>query len=206
MNLYIDFSLREKCKLFYISKGVNKIMKNNVIEVVKLSKHFNQVMVVDQVDLIVQEGEIFGLIGPNGAGKSTTIECILGTKKRDSGSVKVLNTDPGLNRAIFEEIGVQFQDSHYPDRIKVKEICELTASLYKNKIDWKLLLKQFEMYDKLNQMVSSLSGGERQKLSVIQALLHNPKIVFLDEITTGLDPLARREVWSFLKSLKEYFL
>lgn len=179
-------------------------MSNEVIVVSDLTKNYGQLKAVDKLNLKINAGEIFGLLGPNGAGKTTTIECILGTKKRNDGNVEILNMDPVSDRKrLFEKVGVQFQDSFYPDRIKVKEICELVASLYSKTIDWKSMLIKFSLEDKINQQVSSLSGGERQKLSVILALLHEPKIVFLDELTTGLDPLARREVWSFLKSLKE---
>lgn len=179
-------------------------MSNEVIVVSDLTKNYGQLKAVDKLNLKIKAGEIFGLLGPNGAGKTTTIECILGTKKRNDGIVEILNMDPISDRKkLFEKVGVQFQDSYYPDRIKVKEICELVSSLYSKTIDWKSMLIKFNLEDKVNQLVSSLSGGERQKLSVILALLHKPKIVFLDELTTGLDPLARREVWSFLKSLKE---
>lgn len=179
-------------------------MSNEVIVVSDLTKNYGQLKAVDKLNLKIKAGEIFGLLGPNGAGKTTTIECILGTKKRNDGIVEILNMDPISDRKkLFERVGVQFQDSYYPDRIKVKEICELVSSLYSKTIDWKSMLIKFNLEDKVNQLVSSLSGGERQKLSVILALLHKPKIVFLDELTTGLDPLARREVWSFLKSLKE---
>ncbi len=179
-------------------------MENEIIVVTGLTKKYGQVKAVENLNITVKEGEIFGLLGSNGAGKSTTIECMLGLKKRDSGSVQILKMNPLTNRRkLFNEVGVQFQESYYPDRIKVKEMCELTSSLYNKPIDWMGMLKRFELNDKTNQTVSKLSGGERQKLSVILALLHNPKVVFLDELTTGLDPAARKEVWKFLKGLKE---
>ncbi|MTI66121.1 MAG: ABC transporter ATP-binding protein [Firmicutes bacterium] len=177
-------------------------MVKEFIKAKGIKKTYDHVKAVDNLDITVNKGEIFGLIGPNGAGKSTAIECILGTKKKDSGSVDILNMDPINNRKrVFEEIGVQFQDSYYPDRIKVKEMCQLVASLYTKSIDWREMLSKFGLSDKSKQMISELSGGERQKLSVILALLHKPKIVFLDELTTGLDPSARRQMWNFLKSL-----
>lgn len=179
-------------------------MDKAVIKINNLTKTYGNLTAVDHLDIVVEQGEIFGLLGPNGAGKSTTIECMLGIKKRNKGSVEILGMEPSTsNKKIYEQIGVQFQASHYPDKIKVWEMCELVSSLYSKSIDWKQIIKKFGLEDKTNQLVSDLSGGERQKLSVILALLHKPKVVFLDELTTGLDPVARREVWSFLKTLKE---
>ena len=138
-------------------------------------------------------GEIFGLLGPNGAGKTTTLECILGTKKPDGGSVELLGGDPVKDRRIiFDKVGVQFQSSAYPERIRVWEMCEMTASLYRKKSEWEYLLSEFGLIEKKKTSVEDLSGGERQKLSLVLAMIHQPEIVFLDELTTGLDPLARR--------------
>lgn len=169
-----------------------------------LSKSYGNVLAVDNLNLEVQKGEIFGLLGHNGAGKSTSIECILGVKKPDKGTAQVLGMDPAKDRKqLFEKVGVQFQQTNYQDKITVAEICEVTYSLYKKPSDWKELLRTFGLSDKHRQQVSELSGGERQKLSVLLALIPNPELVFLDELTTGLDSKARRDVWKYLEKLKD---
>ncbi len=168
-----------------------------------LKKSYKNLTAVDDLSFEVNRGEIFGLLGHNGAGKSTTIECILGTKKHNAGTVQVLGMDPSSNRKeLFEKVGVQFQQTNYQDKIKVGEMCRLTASLYRNPDDWKELLKTFGLGPMINKMVSELSGGERQKLSVLLALIPKPELVFLDELTTGLDSKARRDVWKHLAKLK----
>lgn len=146
----------------------------------------------------------WGYFGANGAGKTTTIECILGTKKADYGSVSILGMDPLLKRKeVFQKVGVQFQEANYPEKILVYELCEETSCLYKDVISYKDLLKQFGLIEKLKSPVSELSGGQKQKLFIILALIPKPKVVFLDELTTGLDPRARREVWKCLFELKK---
>lgn len=175
-----------------------------VIKVEKLSKSYQGVKVLDSLSFKVSKGEVLGLLGANGAGKSTAIECILGTRKKDSGDVKILNMDPIKQRKkLFQTVGVQFQDSSYQREIRVDELCQETASIYKNPIDWRVLLEKFGIKDKEKSAVKDLSGGQRQKLFIILALILQPKIVFLDELTTGLDARARRDVWQILKSLKE---
>ncbi len=177
---------------------------HRILTVTNLTKKYKDKIAVNKLNLTVGKGEIFGLLGPNGAGKSTTIECVLGTISKDEGQVELLGHKLSKhNKQLFQQIGVQFQASHYPDRIKVKEMCVLVTSLYDHTVDWHILLQEFSLEDKQNQMVASLSGGERQKLSVVLALINEPKIVFLDELTTGLDPQARREVWYYLKGLQE---
>lgn len=175
-----------------------------VVEVSNLSKSYGATKAVQNVSISVGRGEVFGLLGANGAGKSTTIECILGTKKQDTGSVSVLGMNPQTERKkLFEKVGVQFQESHYQERIKVGELCEVTQALYKNAADYKALLKQFGILDKEKSMVSELSGGQKQRLFIILSLIPNPEIVFLDELTTGLDARARRDVWRCLSDLKD---
>ena len=155
------------------------------------------------LNLQIQKGEVFGLLGANGAGKSTSIECILSTKNCDSGNVSIFGMNPRTERkTIFEKVGVQFQESHYQDKITVAELCEVTSSLYKNSADYSELLKKFGLLEKCKQLVSELSGGERQRLFVVLALIPNPELVFLDELTTGLDTKARRDVWRYLEKLK----
>ena len=175
-----------------------------VIQVEKLSKSYAGVKAIQDVNISVCRGEVFGLLGANGAGKSTTIECILGTKKHDKGTVTVLNMDPVTERKkLFEKVGVQFQESHYQERIRVGELCRFTQALYKNPSDYRGLLKQFDISQKEKSPVSELSGGQKQRLSIILALIPHPEVVFLDELTTGLDARARRNVWKCLSALKE---
>ncbi|MFD0710822.1 ABC transporter ATP-binding protein [Paenibacillus sp. GCM10027626] len=173
------------------------------IKVENLSKSYANVKAVDHLNLSICRGEVFGLLGANGAGKSTTIECILGTKKQDSGTVSILGMNPQKERKkLFERVGVQFQEANYQEKIRVVELCEVTASLYKNALDYKSLLKQFGLSDMLKSHVSELSGGQKQRLFIILALIPNPEVVFLDELTTGLDARARRDVWKSLSDLK----
>lgn len=147
---------------------------------------------------------MFGLLGANGAGKSTAMECMLGTKTADSGAVRLLGQDPKRQRReLFEKIGVQFQEGDYQQEIKVFELCEETACLYRDPADWKELCSRFGIGDKLKNTVKSLSGGERQRLFIVLALIPDPELVFLDELTTGLDARARRSVWKTLTELKK---
>ncbi len=179
-------------------------LNNSVLEVTGLTKAYGNTIAVNNLDIRIEKGEIFGLLGHNGAGKTTTIECILNTRKRDSGNVNILGQKLEKNRkSIFEQIGVQMQETHYQDKIKVYEICETTAVLYSNPLDYSSLLKDFSLYEKRKNYVAELSGGQRQKLSVLLALLPDPKLLFLDELTTGLDPKARREIWKYLELQKE---
>ena len=175
-----------------------------VIKVDQLCKSYSGIAAVKNVNITIARGTFFGLLGANGAGKSTTIECILGTKKPDSGAVSVLGMHPEKDRKkLFENVGVQFQETNYQEKITVKELCEVTQSLYKNTTSYKDLLKQFGIADKEKNFVSELSGGQRQRLFIILALIPNPEVVFLDELTTGLDAKARRDVWKSLSNLKE---
>ncbi len=169
-----------------------------------LTKAYHGKTVVDHLDLSVPSGTVFGLLGANGAGKSTTIEWMLGTKQADSGAIRLLGQDPRKHRrTLFQRIGVQFQEGDYHREIKVSELCEETASLYQNPADWRELCRQFGIGDKENTAVKSLSGGERQRLFIVLALIPQPELVFLDELTTGLDAKARRSVWKTLEGLKE---
>lgn len=176
---------------------------NKTIHVSGLTKSYGSKLVLNNLDFSVESGTVFGLLGANGAGKSTTIECILGIKQADSGKIRILDQDPSKDRCqLFQKIGVQFQESNYQPEIKVYELCEETACLYHHPADWKKLCTQFGIDDKLKTSVKSLSGGERQRLFIVLALIPDPKVVFLDELTTGLDPKARRDVWKILKNLK----
>lgn len=174
------------------------------IKVLGLSKSYNGKKVIENLSLSVGVGEVYGLLGANGAGKSTTIECMLGTRKADAGSVQILGLNPWKDRTkLYEQVGVQFQETNYPDKIKVKELCEETACLYRKPADYEKLLDLFSLIEKKNTFVSELSGGQKQKLFMILALIADPKVVFLDELTTGLDTKARRNVWKSLLKLKE---
>lgn len=175
-----------------------------VIVVKQLSKSYNGKQVLKELSFSLDKGKVLGLIGANGAGKSTSIECILGTRKKDGGEVEILGKDPKRDRkALFQKVGVQFQESNYQSEIRVNELCSEMACLYKKTADWKALLKQFGIEEKEKDLVKNLSGGERQRLFVVLALIPEPEIVFLDELTTGLDARARREVWGILKKLKQ---
>lgn len=174
------------------------------IKVDKLCKSYPGIHAVGNLDLLVSRGEVFGLLGANGAGKSTAIECILGTKKPDSGTVSILGMNPHTERKkLFERVGVQFQEANYQDKITVTELCQEAYCLYKKPADYEALLKQFGLENKTKNRVNELSGGQKQKLFIVLALISNPDVVFLDELTTGLDTKARRSVWNSLSDLKK---
>ena len=175
-----------------------------VIKVRQLTKSYHKLPAADNVSFSVNKGMVFGLLGANGAGKSTTIECILGTKRADRGGISVLGMNPLKDRKkLFEKVGVQFQETSCQEQITVAELCEVTASLYHNAADPGELLERFGISDKKKSLVKDLSGGQRQRLFIVLALIPNPELVFLDELTTGLDARARREVWKILSILKE---
>jgi len=176
---------------------------HTVINVEQLSKSYGNLPAVDKISLSVKRGTVYGLLGANGAGKSTALECILGTKSADSGTVSILGCNPKKDRhRLFQNVGVQFQEGGYQPEIKVSELCEETACLYDAPADWKKLCEQFGIAGKIGNALQSLSGGERQRLFIVLALIPNPELVFLDELTTGLDAKARRDVWKILSELK----
>ncbi|MDC7291653.1 ABC transporter ATP-binding protein [Blautia schinkii] len=175
-----------------------------VISVQQLKKSYGELRAIENINLSVTRGMTFGLLGANGAGKSTTIECILGTKKADSGKISVLGMNPVSDRKkLFEKVGVQFQETNYQEQITVAELCDVTASLYRSPASPDDLLKRFGIEEKKKNIVKDLSGGQRQRLFIVLALIPNPEVVFLDELTTGLDAKARREVWTILSDLKK---
>ena len=179
-------------------------MSETCISVKHATKSYGGRKVVDDLSLEVKKGEVFGLLGHNGAGKSTTIEMILGLKKPDAGELTILGLQASKHRKeVFEKVGVQFQTSAYQEAIRVDEVCEEYASLYKKPADYRKLLEQFGLVGLVKSPVMKLSGGERQRLSVVLSLIGDPEIIFLDELTTGLDVAARREIWKTLKKLKE---
>lgn len=174
-----------------------------IVEAQGLRKTYGAVQALRGVSLRVQRGEVVGVLGANGAGKSTLIECILGVRKPDAGEIRLLGMHPERERKrLFAQVGVQFQQSAVQERIRVGELCQMTAALYPQTTPAAPLLAQFGLAGKLRQQVSDLSGGERQKLFIVLALLPMPQLVFLDELTTGLDARARRDVWQCLKQQK----
>ena len=178
-------------------------MNEPAVSVKNLTKSFGNRKVVDDLSFDVQKGEVFALLGHNGAGKSTTIDLILGLKAPEAGTARILGMDAAKHRKqVFERVGVQLQNTRYQPGITVEEACIEYASLYAAPADYPQLLERFGLGTLRKSFVSKLSGGERQKLSVVLALIGSPEIVFLDELTTGLDVVARREVWRTLKQLK----
>ena len=178
--------------------------EETVIEVKNLKKVYGEIKAVDDVSFELRKGEIFGLIGPNGAGKTTTMECVEGIRKPNSGTVTVLGIDPHRNMSsLRNRIGIQLQQSELQKRIKVREAVDLFASLYRNTINIELLLDQLGLQGKMNDRFMNLSGGQKQRLFIALALINDPELVFLDELTTGLDPQARRKIWDLIKEMKK---
>jgi ABC-2 type transport system ATP-binding protein len=176
-----------------------------VIQVSGIRKTYGSTVAVDEVSFEVNDGEIFGLIGPNGAGKTTTMECVEGIRKPDRGTISVLGLDPF--RQVYklqDRIGVQLQQAQLQKRIKVWEAVDLWASLYNKKpADAERLLDQLGLADKRNAWFMNLSGGQKQRLFIALALINDPEVVFLDELTTGLDPQARRAIWELVRGIRE---
>jgi ABC-2 type transport system ATP-binding protein len=177
---------------------------NTVIRCQDLSKRYGDLLAVDGVSFEVQQGEIFGMIGPNGAGKSTLMECVEGLRTRDSGTVEVLGMDPAKDSAeIHERVGLQLQTSALPSRIKVGEALQLFSSFYRKPGDWRKTLRTLGLDDKVNSYVDKLSGGQRQRVFIALALVNNPELIFVDEITTALDPQSRHAVWDVIRDIRD---
>lgn len=176
-----------------------------VIRVSQLRKSYGKTVAVEEVSFEVERGEIFGLIGPNGAGKTTTMECIEGLRKPDRGTIAVLGLDPIRDvYKLQERIGVQLQEAQLQKRIKVWEAVDLWSSLYRKKaVDGERLLEQLGLLEKRNAWFMNLSGGQKQRLFIALALINDPELVFLDELTTGLDPQSRRTIWDLVRSIRE---
>jgi ABC-2 type transport system ATP-binding protein len=178
--------------------------ESDLVVVNSLRKTYGATVAVEDVSLTVRPGEIFGILGPNGAGKTTTVESIAGLRTPDAGTVRVNGLDPHKRRAeITSLIGVQLQASELPDRIKAHEALELYASFYPNPADPVDLLERLGLTKVKNTAFAKLSGGQKQRLSIALALIGNPKIAILDELTTGLDPQARRDTWELVKQIRD---
>jgi ABC-2 type transport system ATP-binding protein len=173
------------------------------IEVEALSKRYGPKVAVDDVSFTVAEGEIFGLLGRNGAGKSTTVDCLAGLRVPDHGRIRVAGFDPRRDRReVRQLLGVQLQESQLPDRLTVAEAMRLYASFYPRPADIDGLLAQLDLTDKRNTRYRRLSGGQKQRLSIALALIGRPRIAILDELTTGLDPVARRDTWQLIDDIR----
>jgi ABC-2 type transport system ATP-binding protein len=175
-----------------------------VIRVSGCRKTYGATVAVDEVSFDVHDGEIFGLIGPNGAGKTTTLECVEGLRRPDRGAISVLGLDPVRDvYKLQERIGVQLQQAQLQKRIKVWEAVHLWASLYRRpSADGDRLLDQLGLSDKRNAWFMTLSGGQKQRLFIALALINDPDVVFLDELTTGLDPQSRRTIWDLVRGIR----
>jgi ABC-2 type transport system ATP-binding protein len=175
-----------------------------VIQVSGIRKAYGSTVAVDEVSFEVTQGEIFGLIGPNGAGKTTTMECVEGLRTPDRGSISVLGLDPFRDvYALQDRIGVQLQAAQLQKRIKVWEAVDLWASIYRHPVNGDVLLQQLGLTEKRNAWFMTLSGGQKQRLFIALALINDPEVVFLDELTTGLDPQARRAIWELVRGIRE---
>ena len=176
----------------------------SVIQVSGISKRYGSHTAVDDVSFDVEQGEIFGLIGPNGAGKTTTMECVEGIRKPERGTISVLALDPFRQaHQLQDRLGVQLQESQLQKRIKVWEAIYLWASLYSNPVDGDQLLEQLGLTAKRDSWFMTLSGGQKQRLFIALALINDPEVVFLDELTTGLDPQARRAIWGLVRNIRD---
>jgi ABC-2 type transport system ATP-binding protein len=173
------------------------------VEVSHLHKAYGPTVAVDDVSFSVADGEIFGILGPNGAGKTTTVECVLGLRTPDSGAIQVLGLDPQTQRdQLHPLVGAQLQSSALPARLRVAEILDLYRSFYRAPADVTELVDALGLADKRRDFYKSLSGGQKQRLSIVLALIGQPKIAVLDEMTTGLDPQARRDTWSLIEGVR----
>ncbi len=174
-----------------------------VIEVRHLRKSYRDTVAVDDISLTVGAGEIFGILGPNGAGKTTTVECIEGLRTPDRGEISVLGLDPRRQRAeLTQRLGVQLQDSQLPDGLRVAEALELYSSFYRAPADWRALMDMLGLSGQARTRFGKLSGGQKQRVSIALALLGSPRLAVLDELTTGLDPQARRGTWELIEDVR----
>lgn len=175
-----------------------------VIGVEGIHKRYGSTVAVEDVSFEVGRGEIFGIVGPNGAGKTTTVECLAGLRRPDRGVVRVLGLNPGSEgRKLRERLGIQLQQAALPEDLKVGEALDLYASFYKGAPDWRPLLAQWGLEEKRDARFKNLSGGQKQRLFIALSLVNEPELVLLDEITTGLDPQARRLTWELVRGIRD---
>jgi len=175
-----------------------------VVAVSNLRKTYGSLVAVDDVSFTVEEGEIFGLLGPNGAGKTTTMECVEGVRAPDAGAIRVLGRDPSARATDLQNrIGVQLQEAQLQKRIKVWEAVDLWTTLFPTTVDGEALLDELGLTEKRDARFMNLSGGQKQRLFIALALINDPEVVFLDELTTGLDPQARRKIWQMVLGIRE---
>ncbi|MFF8461567.1 ABC transporter ATP-binding protein [Streptomyces albidoflavus] len=175
-----------------------------IIEVSGVRKAYGGRTVVDGISFTVEEGEIFGILGPNGAGKTTTVECVEGLRHPDAGTVKVAGLDPVRDRdGVTRVLGAQLQESELQPKITVQEALQLYAACYPDPADWRALAERLGLTEKLSTRFAKLSGGQKQRLFIALALIGNPRVVVLDELTTGLDPRARRETWALIEEVRD---
>jgi ABC-2 type transport system ATP-binding protein len=172
-----------------------------VIEVTNLRKRYGSTLAVDGVSFAVEPGEIFGILGPNGAGKTTTVECVAGLRTPDEGVIHVLGREP-RDPELRKLVGVQLQESSLPEKTSVREALELYSAFYPDPADWRALNRELGLEEKLDTRYAKLSGGQKQRLSIALALIGNPQIAILDELTTGLDPQARRDTWELIEDVR----
>ncbi|GJM41854.1 MAG: multidrug ABC transporter ATP-binding protein [Ardenticatenaceae bacterium] len=176
----------------------------NVIEVQNLRKEYGSTVAVDNISFNVEKGEIFCIVGPNGAGKSTTVESVMGLRQPDNGTVRVLGLDPQKQEhQLRQRIGIQLQQAALPERLKVWEALNLYSSFYEKTVSWEKLLTDWGLTEKRTTNFKNLSGGQKQRLFIALALLNDPELVFLDELTTGLDPQARRATWDAVRAIRD---
>ncbi len=174
------------------------------VEVVGLRKTYGTTVAVDDVSFSVRDGEIFGILGPNGAGKTTAVECLIGLRSPDAGTIRVMGLDPRVDRAeVHAIVGVQLQASALPAQLKVSEILDLYHSFYREAADIGEIMDSLGLAEKRNDYYKSLSGGLKQRLSIALALIGSPRVAVLDEMTTGLDPQARRDTWHLIEGVRD---
>lgn len=179
-------------------------MSQTIVQVENLNLTYKSFHAVRNVSFSVKSGEILAVIGQNGSGKTSTVECVEGLRKPDSGLVQVFGKDPWIHRSeVYQEMGVSLQEAEYPSKIRVEELCRLFAGFYERPADWKLLLMQMGLDEKRKRPIHKLSGGEKQRLSIVLSLIGRPKLLVLDELTTGLDPEVRQNMWVSFRNIRK---
>lgn len=180
-------------------------MSQIIVQAEHLNLSYKNIRAVQDVSFSIEAGEVLAVIGTNGSGKTSTIECVEGLRRPNSGTVRVFDKDPWTQRRdIYTQIGIQLQETEYPAKIRVEELCRLYAGFYERPADWEGLLSQLDLAEKRKRAVSRLSGGEKQRLSVLLALMGRPKLLILDELTTGLDPEVRQNMWETFRAIREH--